>query len=583
MGKAIFSSSQLEEIISKLNIVEVISEYLSLKKTGRNFKALCPFHQEKTPSFVVNLEKQIFHCFGCGEGGNVIKFLMKIDNLSFPQAVATAAKKAGVKISFSEYASNREEDKFFEANAFASKYYEDALFSSQGGRAINYLTERNFTEKEIKHFHIGFAPGVKNYISKKITEKNLDKKPFINAGLIYKEGETDTFRNRIIFPIVDLQGRITGFGGRALDDEQQPKYLNTSENTVFSKGRLLYGLHQAKTAIKDKQFVAIVEGYFDVIKLHMNGIDNVVAPMGTSLTNEHMRFLKRFTERILLIFDSDKAGLNAALRNLENILGAGFETKVCILPINFDPDRLIDEYGIEAFKKALGQAMDFIDFAIGIYSKQYEISTPKGKSSIARKIIELISIIPDEIEKHEHIKSLSLKLNLEENLLKRYLTTGKREDKKSVVPPNQIKREPSYNNAENLLAEIILSENNYWQQFLNWDGKLTKKLETLAITSRELLNNKVEITPVNLISHLDEATGTWLSETLMKTTLTERNLEEGKKQQIFQDCLMKIHRYCLSVELEDTKKKMSEKKDMGVPYNQEMEIIQNILFEMKKE
>ncbi|MDD3726520.1 MAG: DNA primase, partial [Candidatus Ratteibacteria bacterium] len=366
MEKGTFSSNQLEEIISKLDIVEVISEYLSLKKTGRNFKALCPFHQEKTPSFIVNQEKQIFHCFGCGEGGNVIRFLMKIDNISFPEAVQIAAKKAGVKVVPYGYNKNTgdEGEKIFKANEFAEECYKELLFSPQGRRALDYLIGRNLTEKDIRRFHLGFAPGTKDYLVNKIIEKKLEKRNFINAGLINKEGDTDTFRNRVMFPIFDIRGRIVGFGGRALDEEQQPKYLNTGENEVFSKGKLLYGIHQAKTPIKEKGFVFLVEGYLDVIKLHINGIENVVAPMGTSLTDEHLRFVKRFTERVLLSFDSDEAGINASLRNLESILKMGFETKICMLPVNFDPDRFIDEYGIEAFKKAIGQAMDFIDFVM---------------------------------------------------------------------------------------------------------------------------------------------------------------------------------------------------------------------------
>ena len=582
MGKFTFSSTQLEEIISKIDIVEVISEYLTLKKAGRNFKALCPFHQEKTPSFIVNPEKQIFHCFGCGAGGNVIRFIMKMDNISFPQAVALAAKKAGIKVSLSQYTDDIKEEKIFKANEFTAGCYKEALFSAQGSRAMDYLAGRNLTEKDIKHFCLGFAPPKRDYLVKKIIEKKLNREDFINAGLINKEGDTDTFRNRIIFPIFDLQGRITGFGGRAMDDEQMPKYLNTGENEVFSKGRLLYGIHHAKASIREKQFVFLVEGYFDVIKLHINGIQNAVAPMGTALTDEHLRFLKRFTERILLAFDSDEAGINASLRSLESILKMGFETKICLLPVNFDPDRFIDEYGIEPFKKVMGQAMDFLDFALKVGSTKYAITTPKGKSSIAKEIVGLISLIPDEIERYEYVKSLSLKLNLDEKILRSYLD-NKKERGKSDILREETKKEPPCSSAENLLMEIMLTEDNYWQTFLEWKGRLTKRLETVAATSRELLNNNVEITPANLISHLDEETGMWLSGTFMKATLKERNMDKEKKQQIFQDCLRKIHRYCLSMELEETKKRITEKKEMGIPYYQEMELIQNLLFELKKE
>ncbi|MCM8830266.1 MAG: hypothetical protein NC824_04630, partial [Candidatus Omnitrophica bacterium] len=217
-----------------------------------------------------------------------------------------------------------------------------------------------------------------------------------------------------------------------------------------------------------------------------------------------------------------------------------------------------------------------------ITSRRYDINTPKGKSSIAKEIVGLISLIPDEIERYEYLKALSIKLNLEEKVLRRYLENKKVEGKNDIIR-EEVKKESPYSHAENLLMEIILSEGGYWQQFLEWEGRLTKRLEAIAITSRELLNNNVEITPTNLINHLDEETGMWLSGIFMKTTLMERKFEKKKKQQIFQDCLMKVHKHCLSLELEETKKKINEKKEMGIPYHQEMKTIQNILFELKKE
>lgn len=579
MGRDLSFSSQLEEIISKLDIVDVISEYLKLKKTGRNFKALCPFHDEKTPSFIVNREKQIFHCFGCGEGGNVIKFLMKIDNLSFPEAVKLAGEKAGVKISFSGYKDKEGEERIFRANEFAAECYKEVLFSSQGSRAMDYLAGRNLSEKDIREFHLGFAPPSRDYLKKKILEKNMEKDIFIKAGLIGEQG--DTFKNRIMLPIFDIRGRITGFGGRALDDEQQPKYLNTGENEVFNKGKILYGIHQAKEVIKEKGFVFLVEGYFDVIRMHINGIGNSVAPMGTSLTDTHLKFLKRFTDRVVLTFDSDEAGISASLRNLEGLLKGGFETKICLLPVNFDPDKFIDEYGVEAFKKAVEKSMDFIDFILNVNLKGYDISTPKGKASIAKEVIGFISLIPDEIERYEYVKNLSVKLNLEEKLLRTYLENNGETTRER--PIKKIKKELPCSYAEKMLMEIVLSDNEYCQRFLEWNGRLTKRLELVANAFRGLLNNNMEITPANLLNHLDEETGTWLSGTYIRATVSDKKMEREKRQQIFQDCLRKIHKYCISVELEDTRKKISEKKEMGIPYNQEMETIQKLLLELKKE
>ncbi|MBN1445557.1 MAG: DNA primase [Candidatus Omnitrophica bacterium] len=579
MAKGFISSSQLDNITAKLDIAEVISEYVALKKSGKNFKALCPFHEEKTPSFVVNPEKQIFHCFGCGIGGNAIKFLMLVENISFPQAAALAAKKAGISIDISGYRPEDEEkqEKLIKANEFASQCYQEALFSQQGKRAAEYLSGRNLTEKEISRFSIGFAPNMRDCLLKKISEEKLDKDSFIKAGLINGEGTSDVFRNRIMFPIFDFRGKITGFGGRALDDEHMPKYLNTGENAVFSKGKLLYGLNWAKQAVKEKDFVFIVEGYFDVIRMHINGIENCVAPMGTSLTDMHLRFLKRFTEKILLVFDSDEAGIRASLRNLESVVSKGFETKISMLPAGFDPDRFIDEYGIDAFRKMMEKSVDFLDFVLSIESQRHDINTPKGKSSVAREIMRIISAIPDEIEKTEYIKILSKKLGLKESVIENYLHYTAQEPGSSIKPENKISSPDTY--AESLLLEILLSGGEYWTPFLEWNGYLSRRMEIVARTSKELLMNNIDITPANLISNVDEDTGRWISGTSLKETVREN----GRKQQIFQDCLKKIHKSCISRQVDEIKKTINEKKDTGIPYNDEVEKIQGLLFELKKE
>lgn len=578
MAKEFITPSQLDTIINKLDITEVISEYVSLKKTGKNFKALCPFHEEKTPSFIVNPEKQIFHCFGCGIGGNVIKFIMSIEKVSFPQAVSIAAKKAGVKIDLTGYRPEDEEKKehIIRANEFAAQCYREVLFSPQGRRAMDYLFERALTEKEIRRFSLGLASGSKDCLIKKITEKKLDRADFISAGLINEDG-VDTFRNRLMFPIFDFKDRIVGFGGRALDDEILPKYLNTGENPVFNKGHLLYGFNWAREPIKEKNFVILVEGYFDVLKLHCNGIENCVAPMGTSLTGAQLQFLRRFTDKMLLVFDSDQAGIQASLRNLETVLARGFDTKICLLPVNFDPDNFVDQYGIETFKKVLEQSKNFLEFVLNIESQKNNINTPKGKSTIAREVLRFISVIPDEIEKAEYVKVLADKLGMKESILEGYLDTS---DKPGINTIQEKKTSSPSDTAENLLMEILLSENSFWNQLLTWKGFLTRRMEIVAATSRELLANNVTITPANLISNLDAETGNWISGTSMRTGLT--NLVE-KKQQIFQDCLKKIHKSCICRQVEEMKQKIADKKENGVPYNEELEKMQSLLYELKKD
>lgn len=580
MAKEFITSSQLDTITAKLDITEVVSEYVSLKKTGKNFKALCPFHEEKTPSFVVNPEKQIFHCFGCGIGGNAIKFIMTAEKVSFPQAVMLAAKKAGIKINVAGYAPEDDEkrEKLIRANEFAAECYKNALFSQQGKRAMDYLFERNFAEKEISRFSLGFAPNSRDCLQKKISEKNLDKADFMKAGLLNESG-VDIFRNRIMFPIFDFRGKIAGFGGRALDDETLPKYLNTGENAVFNKSRLLYGFNWAKDAVKQKNFVMLVEGYFDVLKLHSSGIENCAAPMGTSLTDSQLHFLKRFTDKMLLLFDSDEAGIKASLRNLESVLAMGFETKICLLPANFDPDGFIDEYGIDAFKNILGQSKGFLEFVLNAESQRNDINTPRGKSAAARETLKFISVIPDEIEKAEHLKILAEKLGLKESMLENYLGDMERAKREPAAIPE--KKPPAVNDsAENMLIGLLLSENGFWNQLAEWKGMLTQRMELVAATSRQLLANNVTITPANLINNVDAETGNWISGASLKSSSP---LLEDRKQQIFRDCLNKIHKSCICRQVEEIKRAIAAKKDSGIPYNEELEKIQTLLFELKKD
>jgi DNA primase len=291
----------------------------------------------------------------------------------------------------------------------------------------------------------------------------------------------------------------------------------------------------------------------------------------------HLRFLKRFTEKILLVFDSDEAGIKASLRNLESVVSKGFETKISMLPAGFDPDNFIDEYGIDAFRKMMEKSVDFLDFILSIESQRHDINTPKGKSSIAREIMRIISAIPDQIEKTEYIKILARKIGLKESVIESYIPDTEQKNAYSTKPENKISSPDIH--AENLLLEILLSGGDYWTPFLAWDGYLSRRMEIVAQTSKELLRNNIDITPANLISNVDEETGRWIS----GMSLKENDGKDDRKQQIFQDCLKKIHKFCISRQVDEIKKKINEKKDTGISYNDEVEKIQGLLFELKKE
>ncbi|RKY38568.1 MAG: DNA primase, partial [Candidatus Omnitrophota bacterium] len=344
-----FPQEIIKEIQERADIVEVISNYFPLKKAGSLFKTLCPFHQEKTPSFIVNPQKQIFHCFGCGVGGNVFSFLMRQENISFPEAVEMLARQTGVNIS--RYFSKSGErsgvvSRLYEVNELSSLYYQNNLLNKEKGReARRYLLERRGISQEvISRFRIGYAPaqgGLLSYLQKRgWTEEIL-----IQAGLAVKREEgiyTDKFLQKIIFPLFNPQGKIVGFGSRRLDN-QVPKYVNSPQTVVFNKSRYLYGLNFAKQFIKES--VIIVEGYLDLLSLVQYGICNVVASLGTALTREQIRLLKRYTQRCLLIYDGDKAGQDACLRGLDLFIEEGIEGGVVLLPEGLDPDSCIREEG----------------------------------------------------------------------------------------------------------------------------------------------------------------------------------------------------------------------------------------------
>ncbi|MCM8825105.1 MAG: DNA primase, partial [Candidatus Omnitrophica bacterium] len=457
------TSEKLDEIIEKLDIVEVVSGYVQLKKSGRNHRGLCPFHPEKTPSFFVSPEKQIFHCFGCGVGGNVINFLMKIESIDFVEAVRMAAEMAGVKI-YSEAINDENHairKTIFEANKIAQEFFSLSLESSSGDIAVDFLEKRGINQVQRKKFGLGYAPSGGRLLNF-LMEKNLKISDFEQAKLIVKKDDvyTDVFKHRVTIPIFDHQNNIAGFGARALEEQQQPKYLNTPESYVFKKGSLFYGLNWAKEKIKNYGFAIIVEGYFDLIKMHMAGFENTIAPLGTAITANHLRLLKRWTSRVLLVFDSDSAGTAAAFHSLETILAGGFEVKIGVLPAGFDPEDFIDNYGADALKKLLNQSRDFVDFAFYIESQKYSIEDPKGRAKLVEEILKLIKNIPDEIERSLRIKQLEKMTGIEGDILLQQMSRISEKTKiQNVAKPltGEIQRN-AVDDAVKTLIKILLHE-----------------------------------------------------------------------------------------------------------------------------
>jgi len=455
-----FDDSKIEEIKSRVDIVELASEYLTLKKAGRNYLGLCPFHQEKTPSFTVNREKQIFYCFGCGEGGNVITLLMKIANKSFPEAIKHLAEKTGVILparTMSREGREKESlhDEIISLNLRAAQHYARILASGAGKTARDYLQKRAVTEETVRQFRLGFVPDTWRSLADSLESSGLSLKLAEQAGLVIagKEGSYyDRFRGRLMFPIENIFGEIIAFGGRILG-EGEPKYLNSPESPVYIKGKNLYGLQKAKESIREKGFCLIVEGYFDAISLWNAGIRNVVATLGTALTRDHLELLRRFTQDVVALFDPDTAGRKALDRSLELFLGANMHARALILPGGDDPDDFVKKYGREKLEELIAVAPSISDYYID--NVLGDGKTFEESRDLVKTAMEFVNKINDEIEKNLFIKRIAERLGIDQTLLKREMHHKEVGHKPAAVKPKQGVR-PGLNPLELNLIRLVL-------------------------------------------------------------------------------------------------------------------------------
>lgn len=401
----------VEEIKEKCDIVEIISQHVALKKSGgRNLLGLCPFHNEKTPSFNVNPERQMWKCFGCGEGGDVFSFVQKIDNLTFPQAVEQLAKKAGVTIERSEQASREysERERLLKANNIACTFFRSALEHS--ARAKDYLAGRGLTADAIELYKLGYAPEGWDGLLKHLTEQRVAIGDAVKAGLLVsRESSTgfyDRFRDRLIFPIVDASERIIGFGGRSFGDEQ-PKYLNSPETPLFVKNRTLYGLNIARKSIPSENRVLVVEGYMDAITAQSAGFTNTVATLGTALTEEHVNVISRFTKNVVLAFDSDSAGMKAALRSAPIFEQAGFSVRILNMPKGEDPDSLLRGGDTARFAGLLAKTLPIPDYRIKLALSAHDLHTDEGRAAGLREAVDILAGVDSAVERERLIRFLA--------------------------------------------------------------------------------------------------------------------------------------------------------------------------------
>ncbi len=499
-----YSDEIIEEVRQNSDIVDIVSQYVQLKRSGRNYFGLCPFHNEKSPSFSVSPDKQIFHCFGCGVGGNVFTFLMKIEGISFVEAVQTLAERANIQLP--ELSNNQDSTKeelkakVYKVNEFAAEFYHQNLYKPQAKMAQEYVKKRKLSNETLKSFKIGFS-GKFDELYNELKKQGFEEREILESGLVNKNENgkyIDRYRNRLMFPICDVRGKVIAFGGRVLDDSK-PKYINSPENVVYSKGRHLFGLNVAKKYDIKKRLL-IVEGYMDVISLHQRGIHNVVASLGTALTQQQGYLLRNNTEQIILSYDSDEAGQAAKVRAMEILMNMGCDIRVLQMEGAKDPDEYVIKYGNARFTNLVDKAISVIEFKVKILKQNLNLENVNDKIKFLNETAKIISKIESSIEREIYIEKIAKEydiskeaiyaevnkliysnLNNEKNAPKpKIVHAEKTETKKRKISDALLKR-------ENTILSILLTGNqNYYsiiKQNLSQDdfkdeinNKIAKKL-----------------------------------------------------------------------------------------------------------
>ncbi len=428
------SNSVVSEIISHADIVQIISDYVTLKKAGKGFKGLCPFHSEKTPSFNVNPEKQMYHCFGCGAGGNVITFISKIENIPSRDAVRQLADRFGIRLSFKDTSENdevfRQRKKMAEAYSLACAYYHDALLKSpQAESARKYLFEsRKLTKESVEQFQLGFSPVGGQELVKKCAENKIPPPLLESCGLAMEQGgvTVDRFRCRLMFPIWDAQGKVCGFSGRALLKGEEPKYINTPETPLFNKGKLLYAFHLARKSMAQSEAAILMEGYMDVIMSHQFGFSSSVASMGTALTPFQAKLLAQNAKKVFVAYDADMAGQEAALRSILLLLETGVDVMVLSLPQGFDPDTFLLKEGAGAFQSAISDARHYVEYQCDNLLKRYKLSDPAHKIKMLSELRPTLEKIGDFVLRYYFVQRVALRLEVDEQRLRDIVANQKK-------------------------------------------------------------------------------------------------------------------------------------------------------------
>ncbi len=488
----------LQDIKDRLNVVDVISSYIPVKKSGTNFKAVCPFHNEKTPSLMISPQKQIWHCFGCGEGGDIFGFVMRHENITFREALEILAQKAGITLperAAGDSQAKKINEELVRVNNFAAKYYHQLLGSPIASGARDYLSRRGLTTQTLTKWQIGFAPDSFDSLLKALAAKQVTQTLALQAGVLAKNDRGnvfDRFRNRITFPIFNYYGNVVGFTARILEGDQTAKYINSPETGIYNKSKILFGLNFAREAIRKADEVVVVEGQMDCITAHQAGFENTVATSGTALTEDHLRLLSRLTKNIKFSFDQDSAGDNALRRAGELALPMGFRIKVITIKDAKDPDELIRK-SAGLWKRAVADGVWFIDHYLNLAGQNFPTGSLEQKQFLSEQVVSLLTFVTDPLERDHYFRSISDRFGISEGAL-RTASPSQQETNKEIVLPKYIPITPESIQEKEILGGLM--NFNEYRNFVAEEGLPT---EYISPSMQNLINTalvgQIEIQP----------------------------------------------------------------------------------------
>lgn len=565
----IIPSHIVEQVRSASDIVDVVSGYLSLRQKGKNYFGICPFHTEKTPSFSVNSELQIFHCFGCHAGGNVFTFIIRMESVTFPEAIRLLAQRAGIVIpeSDSQASQVREKEALFFANNFACDYYHKLLLEHTEARAAReYLAQRGIDNAIIQEFRLGYALQAWDGLLKAAQAKNLSVEVLAKAGLILPkksgDGFYDRFRGRVMFPIFNLAGQVVGFGARRIIEEDSPKYINSPETDIYQKRMILYGLAQTRQDIRSADYAIMVEGYTDLMSMFYHGIRNVVASSGTALTPEQAKLLRRYTSNVLILYDADSAGAIATVRGADILIQNGLEVKVSRLPQGHDPDSYVRTQGVEAVRTLLDQAVPLMDFKINQLQQDGQFQNPEKKAQSIRLLLQSITLVEDRIRKMFMVKDLAERFKMAETILwneiqrlerKPQPTTGQKDPQPIQKQPLQVSTRLKLAE-QNLLTTLIQRPEliRFTMKVLASDEIQQPQVRALVETLYERALRGESILPSDINRFMDDVE---LAKIISDALLRQETAIQVQEKMI-EDCVVVIKKARISAQIDQIREQI---------------------------